>query len=831
MTWPFDDDSALPLHDGIDVGGAQERQMAAVVGGYGGIRTVEENNPDGSITTLRTRGGNPIFETVTARQTAAPTDTVRGFVAKASSRAVLFDPYTLDVLNANYSPALNTYAVQHFATAWNVPALDDTHWYDVVLFDGATIKVNAKAMPTLGITANHGFPAIPYVINRATAEDQYGNAERNVTEKRVFAVGRSDVKDWGGGGVVETLTPSAPRSEGRSMTIGQRVDRATNKAWIGQIYHPAAGWDAAGEWAFTSAEVTMLLTAPYLSKVGGSANVAMSVATLGSVASSSGTKYTDVMLPPTEVGLSANGEVSTITPYTSNVPNGGGGNNGYYSVRYPWSGTISRPLIGTVIGAYSRTQYSGYESGTATQAGVVLSYSAVNDKKFDTRNDSPNVKGQTVWFADEADTDNIGSADMTGDADNLYWGQHFPPIPTGGLNAGPPGPYRGRHDTYVYGSPISGSACTRFYEDQSGAMSVSMPSGDKLVDVVFSRNRSYGPAPVYNPVTGYYDAFLANPYGLIGVSSGMGVGNFVRLQAYTAPSTDETWIRKYHGTFYSVSGTYWQPQEAVDTINAKYSNMHNAFVDQVYLTSEFDSGINRYNYYTASINPSVTLDDSTMSWSSKDYLLYDETNGVFISVEATFSGVNTAASLDVILKVQTRFHTTTQVLGHFDYTYSQLVQEREIGSTGKFAMPSPKIRAIFAPLYQEQGSFKGAHYVTQLEESNGATPAHLFNFLLRLRPYSGVGTVNDDNLSSRDVHFVPCNLLEMLYAFVFSQEYGVAASGERYPVTFTARYNDMMATLFSTPVRVAIRDGAQGVWSDAFGPDFASISTVSLHRA
>ena len=288
MTWPFDDDSALPLRDGTDVGGAQERQMAVIVGGYGGVRTVEERNPDGSITTLRTRGGNPIFETTAVQRAGASAALLRGFVAKASSRAVLFDPYTLEVLNANYTLATNAYTVMDFATAWNVPAGDDTDWYDVVLFDGTAIKVNAKAMPTLLITANHGFPAIPYVINRETTEDQYGNAERNTTEKRVFAVGRSDVKSWGGGGVVETLTPTAPRSEDRTMTIGQRLDFATDKAWLGQIYHPSAGWDAAGEWAFTSAEVTMLLTAPYLIKTASSANVATVPASFGSGVGSSG---------------------------------------------------------------------------------------------------------------------------------------------------------------------------------------------------------------------------------------------------------------------------------------------------------------------------------------------------------------------------------------------------------------------------------------------------------------------------------------------------------------------------------------------------------------
>ena len=58
----------------------------------------------------------------------------------------------------------------------------------------------------------------------------------------------------------------------------------------------------------------------------------------------------------------------------------------------------------------------------------------------------------------------------------------------------------------------------------------------------------------------------------------------------------------------------------------------------------------------------------------------------------------------------------------------------------------------------------------------------------------------------------------------------MALSGDRYPVTFTTRYNDMMNTLFTNAVRVSVRDGVQGNWSDSLGSDFAAISTVSLHR-
>ena len=101
---------------------------------------------------------------------------------------------------------------------------------------------------------------------------------------------------------------------------------------------------------------------------------------------------------------------------------------------------------------------------------------------------------------------------------------------------------------------------------------------------------------------------------------------------------------------------------------------------------------------------------------------------------------------------------------------------------GLWAVPSSADPAIFAPLYQEQGSFKGAHYVTAAEEANGALPFHGFNFVLVLQPYDAVSSCNDDNLGTQ-VFMVPCNLLEMLYAFVFSQEYGVSQY-ERYPVSF-----------------------------------------------
>ena len=204
--WPASGNQfALPQRD-ADLGKPQERGMASVgLGGFGRIRTVEWQDDDGGISRLRTRGGWPVFEKDPIEDEAV---LPRGFVAKIpNGRAVLFDPYTLDVLVTPYLPAVNTYTVLDFATTWNVPASDTTDWNDVILFDGQTVKVNNMAMPSIGVTADHGYSAIPYFINRNDASNQYGTAEANVTEKRVFAVGRDRATAWGGAGATELLEP------------------------------------------------------------------------------------------------------------------------------------------------------------------------------------------------------------------------------------------------------------------------------------------------------------------------------------------------------------------------------------------------------------------------------------------------------------------------------------------------------------------------------------------------------------------------------------------------------------------------------------------------
>lgn len=184
-----------------------------------------------------------------------------------------------------------------------------------------------------------------------------------------------------------------------------------------------------------------------------------------------------------------------------------------------------------------------------------------------------------------------------------------------------------------------------------------------------------------------------------------------------------------------------------------------------------------------------------------------------------------------MLRVKTRYDETVYDIASFPFVDqgTGLWPPVEIvEGSGSYFIPSPQIRAMFVPMYQHQGDFKGAHYVTLEEEQNGALPVHLFNFRLLLRSYDFLSISNAINDNSDSIYFVPCNLLEMLYAVVFSASGGL--SPDVYAVTDVAVFNSIMNTTFTDAVRIAVRDGVKDTWTDIFGPDFAAVSEVSLHR-
>lgn len=793
--WP-DDAFSLPARDGYDVGGAQERAMSARVDGYGGIRETYEVNPDGSVTTLRTRLGWPTFETTGARVAADQSVPARGFVAKVpGGRAVLFNPYTLAILQSPYLPASNSYSVQDFWTTWNVAPADTTHWYDVVLFDGTTIKVNSKAMPSIRITADHSFPAIPYVINRGTSDDQYGNAERNTTEKRVFAVGRFSVKSWGGSGVVETLTPTTPRSDNKAMTIGPWVDSADDTAWIGQLYYTGSTWDAfSGAWQFSSASVKMLLTSAYLVKTSQSYTCEIPVSDISFFGGTTpGTSSETFTLPAAEAGPIGVGEARG-TSYPD-----------YDGVAWPYREVLSYAFIGQNDYSFSDTTAAFGYAGNVDGGDFQLHTEIANTKTFSARSKSVRVPSQYVPLP--ASGSSLGMSEsqyFDVSAGTHYWYGHVQtPIPY----IGPVHAYINGDNVPLIGSGFDLTNANYSYDVQQCDITVKiLETSETLVSVSFHTEDYIGEDFTVSPTAGNMAGFLANPY--------QNVTYFTTLGIYNYPGTLAADPTQGWSNITGLSSS-WEGTRDYNSIEAFLSDCNSSPVIFLYY------GQKQYG---------VSRKSASLNWSSVDRILSDTVNGVYVYVEATFVGAGVSATLDVILRVKTRYADVTQTLHHFSWTYGDLLPYRQIGSTGKYAVPTPQIRAIFTPLYQEQGSFKGAHYVTLDEEANGATPFHGFNFLLYLRSYGEFSTCNSDN-DGQAVYFVPCNLLELLYCYVFSQDYGVYIVGDRYRVTNSARYNDVINNLFSSPFRVAVRNGTAGAWTDALGSDFASVSTVSLHRA
>ncbi|MCA9361848.1 hypothetical protein KC906_00595, partial [Candidatus Kaiserbacteria bacterium] len=466
-----------------------------------------------------------------------------------------------------------------------------------------------------------------------------------------------------------TLTPTDARTEDRAMTVGPRLDFSTDTAWLGQLFFPSGySWDGAGEWYYTSAQVQMLLTSTYLVKVAGNSNVAMTPPSFSGPTASSGSMSTNITMPDgAEIMLIGSPVNDVATPYDH--PGGlPAGSNGTFVVHWPWTGVLTAALQGHVDANYTRTSYSGSVSSSETQSGRQLDYLSSNGKIWDVRNEVTRQTDYNHVVATHGPESTSGGSKMGADSSTLWWGEH---IPSGWdlstLEATRGSTYKDIDDVLIPGTSVTG----RSYQEQTGSFSVKI-GANPLVEGSYTRNKSSGQGTTIWARTGTYDAyFLPGPgyaagwvtiYYYAGV--GLGGGTRATVTFYASPSTDIIPIYDYYK---NPSGSLQDPSATAE-INDKYGEAVTAFMGQTMYGNEDDSGHVSKRYYDGAIVPSLSLDNSTMCWSTKDYILYDETNGVYISVESSFVGVDTSATLDVILKVQTRHHTTTQILGQYNYT-------------------------------------------------------------------------------------------------------------------------------------------------------------------
>ena len=724
----------------------------------------------------------------------------RGFVAVAhgATTGKLFDPYTMTVIEPAYRLVHAPYASAGLATAHNVPDADTTLWFDTLAFFDLenALYVNAEKYPALLIDPlDLAFKAIPYFIKSTTLPSlPYGSPGENAEIKRVFAVGRYAVKSWAFGGTTVTLTPTTPRADNKAMTIGQRIS-GTDKAMLSQFYFTGASWDSlAGGWGLSFAEVTMLLASPYLTSVSGSSTVDQAVCTPVASGSSSPSSSVAATLPSVELCAVGVGELAgaSFSP------------EGLYEMaqylRFPARETFAYSPPGAKETSGTANSWSGSQSASPVVAGRTLTYAASSSlvKTSQSENYTYPAFSAPLFTATGAGTSpGMGGNYYSGSGGYGVWG-------TTAANT-TPRDANGKGD-YDHSAGALPTPATYITATQSGSASVKL-GAIELVNVTFSRNKTSGNQVVPSPITGRYDSVINDtPY------------------AWTVPgsSVDEPSSRFF------VSMYAAEPNHP-DVVGKRQPMILAKAAE--FVGGKFYDNVNAHNssaLYNSTITARPTVDDQALNWNTTDYILYDETNGVYVSIISSFVGTQAygasgTGTLTVSWKVESPSGTVTHQIHEETIGYSELLPESVL-VFGVNYVQSPKIRAVFAPLYQEQGSFKGAHCVTQAEVANGAAPFHGFNFFLRLRPYGDLSAINADNDSGPNVNFVPVNLLEMLYAYVFSSKYGVDPYA-RYPVDRTATFTSLTDALFTPAFRVAVKNGAQDNWTDALG-----VAAADLYR-
>ena len=785
----LDDHDNLPTFEGVK-DKTLARKMIDVLGGTSGIRTLIRDNLDGSRTMLRTRNGFPEFTTIQGKvETVA--SKLRGFVARVYglSYGLLFWPVDMLARSKKYIPVEHGYYVAPFATTHNAAAAIDAHWNDVwTLTSAGKILINNSTYSGFGDVGSIGgmAGAIPYVIPKSSGD--YGAEEDNNTVvKRIFAVGRTSVAVLASGSYEYPKTklwPITPRNDGKAVTCGQFLDASDHTATMSQLWFTGNSWDALlGGWVISTTEVALLLTSPYMNRIDSNFIVEQSYAQPVSQGTTSATYTSGEGFPEVELWIVGVGEKR----YTAS--------NNYLHAIFPWRYAESRSVDGKRSATASNQTWLGSAASSGEIGGESIGVAQTNTLVISSRSETLGFDAISI---DLPPVSTVSYGSETGEyrspPPRVTW-----PTLSESINTVPRGASVYSHDA----ATLPGSA-SYIEKSQDGELNISCASGFDLVRVTFSKVAESGNNLSAVPVTGRYATPLANPYANVDSTGGFGNASKVVLQIIPMVSVPD------------------------DSILLPYLVEH---ADSIY------TGGLCYDRWPSNIEPALytttsaarAKDDRVLHWETRDFILFDKREQVYIYILGEFDasssdGESVESSLSVSLVVSSRLGEAREVLFLASLSFSELLPEIELTATIDY-VPLPKPAAFFAPKHREQGGFNGAAYTTAVEEANGATPACLINFVLRLETYFAIG---QEEVGS-EVSFIPCNLLEMLYAYVFSQKYGMDTY-ERYPVDHAANFNLVMAGLFNRQHRVAYKDGAFVDWLDTFGGQYASQETQQLYR-
>lgn len=766
--WPSSLDP-LPTRSGTPSGKANERVMLEKHPANTISRSVSDD------TMLVTRGGMPHFSKLTSTVTDVYKN-LRGFAISVYNgvKGKLFSTDDLSVEKDNYEFVGHGYFVASIAT--DKPAQNPKKWRDVVFFRGHQVFVNAKVPQSLAtVYRDDTDKAVPFLLTPSPSG--YGEAiDYSGSARRVFQINKDGVKTVSiadEAQVEADLIPTLPREENRAQLLGFSIDAEVFEITLNQIFFQGPSWDSILSLWFTShTTVHVSASSPFVTSESGLFSCETPPVDMGSPALSA------VELD-TEPGSFYLPEACVAGLYTAGVQAESG--FGYAKAGFVSAEWFKAPVPAHLnswknVELYSASLDLSEDLFSGSNANTI-EFGDIFEQKIISSIEKPSGASIDRLFA-------VGSYQILWNegAHTWYWADEpFPSASFGSQGGGV------RSNLIAFGSPPSPLVNYSRIE-QTGAFHIDI-DGMLLIDgsfgnVVESGNDSFAtaldiaPPPVPSDTTVFH-------------TGGVGTEEVQLLAEPILTSKAAEWVGLKAFDRYQVPS----------------------------------------NYYEWSVAARPNIDDKFLEWETRDYIYFDKLNEVSIYLKSIFSATQSygdsvgIGTLSCSIVIDATTGVAEQNVYSTTFESPDILPRVEL-VTGKSYIPSPLIRRFFCPIAMEQGDFKGVAYTTKDEVENGAEPHVLVNFALQLRNFSYIGTEPSNNSA---VDYVPCNLLEMLYAYVFSKEYGLNEFN-KYPISSIFNYKKITEGFFANLILISYRDGAFVDWCDAFSGQYASEPYSEIYR-
>lgn len=588
---------------------------------------------------------------------------------------------------------------------------------------------------------------------------------------RIFGVSANKVRMLSSGDATttETLTPTDPIDNDRALLCGAQI--STGSVLISQVYYTGPYYDnPSSSWFYSAKQIAISLTVPYITSVFSTGTLEVPTASPALTNTTAVNEHSPISISG-QIAESGTTYIDTII-YDNPPPD----TVNFVAIRINepdmW---VSGPVAGTEVTTGNETTYSAVVDEVMSCSGEEFAASLSNTVRFrDTNSYRYMNNDQVLESLPEPQLSGTNAVYSDHVYDAVGWGGDPGewPRPISVPDRTIDGEYYGPTTGNTYNSKtqsIDFSISSTLFSSLIGTISVSNNQGYRLTTIARSSS-SFRPKPLLA-------CEIYNNHPITALRAAAGAIVLSKANEYVG-------VR-----YYNLNPPVW------DT----------------------------------SRNDLETIITKSIDITTRDYILYDLTNETYVYVEGVFTGrggdVGGSMTIDVTLVIESIYGVTPLLLSTVTVGYD-LLPEEEL-DTGKECVPSPTLRTFFAPQFRDQSDFRGAVYTTKSEREADIPDVCEMSFTLTLASFDFIGT---DRQTTSNIVFVPLNLLEMLYAFVYSSKYGAGILGNKYPITRTVTYDLVNPVIFGTTTNVVWKNGAYVAWPESLDTPYDTDSLRELYR-